>query len=307
MKTVYVTPRSITKNRHPSLKRLEDSGFKIILATPGKQPTREQQLEILPECDAYLAGIEPIDGEILEKASKLKIISRNGVGIDNIDLKVAKRLGIPVKIASGANSQGVAELSIGLIFSAIRSIPLSDKRMKNGLWEREKGMEVFGKTLGIIGTGNIGEKVAKMALALGMNVLGYDLYPDIDFNPSDKFSYSEFNELLSNSDIITLHCPPSDIPLINRKTLEKTKEGVIIINTARAGVVDDEAILDGLNSRMIKVYATDVYDEEPPKMNDLIKHKNTITTPHIGGYTDESIDRAAEVAVDNIIDFFRER
>ncbi|MBD3214521.1 MAG: oxidoreductase [Candidatus Lokiarchaeota archaeon] len=278
-----------------------------MLATPGKQPTREQQLQILPECDAYLAGIEPIDEEILEGSTKLRIISRNGVGIDNIDLKAAQRLGIPVIIASGANSQGVAELSIGLIFSAIRSIPLSNNRMKNGLWEREKGMELFGKTLGVIGAGNIGKKVIKMALGVGMNVLGYDLFPDVDFNPSDKFSYSEFDELLINSDIITLHCPPSDTPLINERALEKTKEGVIIINTARAGVVDEGAILDGLNSRMIKVYATDVYDKEPPEMNDLIEHKYTITTPHIGGYTEESIDRAAEVAVNNIIDFFRER
>jgi len=306
MRKVYVTPRSITKNGHPSLKRLENAGFGLILAKPGKQPTEEQQLEILPKCDAYLAGIEPITEKVLKKAINLKIISRNGVGIDNIDLNIAKELNIPIKIASGANSQGVAELTIGLLFSAVRSIPRLDKRMKSGQWERQKGIEINEKTLGVIGTGNIGKKVIKMALSLGMKVLGNDLYPDEEFKPSSNFKYVELDELYSNSDIITLHCPPSEKPLINKNSLKNMKEGIIIINTARANVVDEEAILEGLHSRKISIYATDVYEQEPPEMNELIQNQYTITTPHIGGYTSESIDRAVNVAVDHIIDFFNE-
>ncbi|MBD3197418.1 MAG: oxidoreductase [Candidatus Lokiarchaeota archaeon] len=305
MRKVYVTPRSITKHGHPALKFLEDAGFEVILATPGIQPTEEQQLDILPECDAYLAGIEPITEKILKKAKKLKIISRNGVGIDNINLEVAKNLNIPVKIAAGSNSQGVAELAVALMFASARAIPICNDRIKQGIWEREKGFELKNKILGVIGTGNIGKRVIKMALDIGMEVIGYDLYPDKRFNPSNKFEYRPLEDLIRISDIITLHCPPSERPLINENLINNMKNGIVIINTARSAVVNGDDILEGLNSGKISRYATDVYDQEPPKINELIKHKNSITTPHIGGYTQESVDRATEVAVKNIINFFK--
>jgi phosphoglycerate dehydrogenase-like enzyme/L-ascorbate metabolism protein UlaG (beta-lactamase superfamily) len=304
MKKVYITPRSITKNGHKSLKKLEEAGFELIYAKPGIQPTEEEQLEILPDCVAYLAGIEPISGRVLNKSKKLKIISRNGVGIDNIDLQEAKKLGIKVKIANGSNAQGVAELAIGLIFCSVRSIPYCNNKLKQEIWNRKKGIEIQNKTLGVIGVGNIGKRASKMALSLGMNVLAYDLYPDYTFKPSPLFKFAPLEEVLQKSNIITLHCPPGERPLIDEEALDLMKEGVILINTARANVVDNEIILRGLNSGKIRSYAVDVYEKEPPEVNALFRHTNTITTPHIGGYTKESIDRAVEAAVDNIIKFF---
>lgn len=301
MEKIYITPRSITQNGHPALKRLEQAGYKLILASPGKQPTEEEQLKIIPDCIAYLAGIEKISAKVLEVAKKLKVISRNGVGVENIDLEVAKSFGIEVKVAMGANSQGVAELTIGLMLSLIRSIPNNNESLKNGEWIRFMGTEVSGKTLGVIGCGNIGKNVVEMSLGLKMKVLGYDLYPDKNFHPSKNFKYTSFNELLRNSDIISLHCPPSDQPLINKDTLKIMKDGVFIINTARATLVDKVELIQALDNGKVNGYATDVYEVEPPELDPLINHEKTITTPHIGGYTRESIDKAVETAVDNIL------
>ncbi len=301
MNNVYITPRSITKEGHPSLEKLKEAGFELIFGPPGQQPSEEEQLKILPECVAYLAGIESIRENILKAAKNLKVISRNGVGIENIDLKAAEQLGIKVRIATASNAQGVAELAIGLIFSSIRLIPICNTYMKKGEWHREKGIELEGKTLGIIGCGNIGKRVIKMALGIGMNVIGYDLYPDELFNPGKNFKYTSIDEVYNKADIISLHSPPSEMPLINTNSISKMQRGVIIVNTARAPLVDEKAILKALNERKVAMYATDVYTREPPELNELITHKFTICTPHIGGYTSESVDRAAEAAVDNII------
>ncbi len=299
---VYVTPRSITQNHgHPALKKLEDAGLDIILSSPGKQPSEEEQLKTLPECVAYLAGIEPITDRVMSAAKSLKIISRNGVGIENIDLESAKRHDIEVKIAPGSNARGVAELAIALMLSAVRFIPYCNEKFKKGEWKRNMGMEIEKKTLGIIGCGNIGKTVARLALGLEMRVLGYDLYPDLSFQPSKNFSHASLKEVIQQSDIITLHVPPSENPIIDEEAIKLMKQGVYIINTARAGVVDKKAVLNGLNSNKILVYATDVFETEPPVIDELLSHERVITTPHVGGYTQESIDSAVEMAVDNIL------
>ncbi len=301
MEKVYVTPRSITKNGHPSLTKLEKAGLKLVFAKPGIQPTEEEQLEILPECVAYLAGIETIGERVLKSAKKLKIISRNGVGVENIDLEAAKRLKIDVMIAEGANAQGVAELAISMILNSARAIPISNSLMKQGQWQRKMGNELEGKTLGVIGCGNIGKRTIKMALGLNMEVIGFDIYEDKSFNPSSKFKFAPLKEVLNKSDFISLHCPPGENPVIDDKAISEMKDGVILINTARATVIDENSVLNGLKSGKVRAYATDVFIEEPPKIGALLSHENVICTPHIGGYTTESIDRAMELAVQNIL------
>lgn len=301
MNKVYIGSRTLTLNGHPALVRLENAGLEVIFGPPGKRPTEEEQLKILPECIAYLAGTERISEKVLKASKNLKVISRNGVGINNIDTKTAKELNVKIKITPGSNAQGVAELAITLLLTAVRSISNQDKDLKNGNWNRIKGMEIKGKILGVLGCGDIGKRVIKMALGLGMIVLGYDLYPDQSFNPSSNFQYRNLNEIFEKSDIITLHVPPGEKPIIDNKALSMMKEGVYIINTARAEVVDELELIKALNSKKVQIYATDVYREEPPKINDLIGHPRTICTPHIGAYTEESINRAVEVAVDNIL------
>ena len=305
MSKILITPRSLTKNRHPALNILKKAGFELIFSTPGKMPSEEELVGLIKGCSGYLAGVERISKIVLENADKLKVISRNGTGIDNIDIEEAKKRDIKIFRAAGANSRGVAELTITLLFSLVRAIPIHDGRMKVEVWDRNKGIEVKDRTLGVIGCGRIGKEVSIMALGLGMNVLAYDIYIDKDFKPGEGFSYVNFEEAISRSDLITLHLPANkdSKPIITENEIASMKRGVYIINTARASLVDLKAIVKGLDEKRIYGYAVDVYSNEPPvgKELELIKRSDVIATPHIGGYTEQSINRAAMEAVENLL------
>lgn len=305
MNKILVTPRSLTREGHPALDLLKEAGYEVICSTPGKQPDEEGLLRLLPGCIGMLAGVEKISAKVLETAKELKAISRNGTGIDNIDLEAAERLDIKILRAEGANARGVAELTIGLLFALIRSIPYSDAHMKSGKWSRKQGIEIDGRTLGLIGCGKIGKLVAQMALGLGMNVMAYDLYPDQAFTPSPKFRFTSLEEVLRLADVISLHCPPTQdgTPLIDKNAVKNMKKGVYLINTARPSLIDEEAVLEALNNTQIAGFATDVFHKEPPKVSELFSHENVITTPHIGGFTVESVNNATRVAVENLLEY----
>lgn len=298
---ILVTPRSVTKNGHPLLQKLTGAGFDIVLSTPGVQPDESELLERLPGCVGYLAGVETISATVLEAADTLKVISRNGAGINNVDLQAAKRLGIKVLSAPGANARGVAELALAHILNLARSVSFSDAALKSRNWERRKGVEVEGKTLGLVGCGNIGKKLATFTLALGMNVLAFDLYPDESFRPSPQFRHCGLDELLASSDFISLHCPASDKPLIDATQIAKMKDGVYLINTARAELLDEDAVKQSLKDGKIAGISIDAFVSEPPQNWSLIESSHALATPHIGGFTEESVHRAMEMAIDNLI------
>ncbi|MFA5446761.1 MAG: phosphoglycerate dehydrogenase [Sphaerochaeta sp.] len=304
--TILVTPRSLSKEGHPELKRLTDAGFTIKTPWPGVQPSEEQLLQELPLCVAYLAGVEKISHRVLTAAPNLQIISRFGVGVDNIDLATTKELGIEVAVATGANSQGVAELALSLIFDGMRAIAKSNAILKTGQWKREMGMEIADKTLGIAGCGNIGKRLANLALALGMRVIAYDLYEDPSMAKKENFSYGDLPTLLSQSDFISLHTPLGNQPLLNKTSLGQLKGSTVIVNTARDGLIDHLAMLEALDAGLVSTYLTDVFDVEPLVLNELYCHERVVLTPHIGGYTKESVARTVEIAVDAILDFFTE-
>jgi phosphoglycerate dehydrogenase-like enzyme len=303
MNKILITPRSITADGHPALDRLTQTGYEIIFSTPGHQPAEAELLATLPDCVGYLAGVEPVTAMVLAAAKSLRVISRNGTGVDNIDLESAAQHGISVCRAEGVNAQGVAELAIGLLLALARSIPSSVLAMKNCRWERRKGVELSGKTLGVIGCGKIGRLVAEKALGLGMNVVAYDLYADAAFCPSERFRFVSLEELFAECDAITLHCPPpiDRKPLIDAAAIEKMRSGVLLVNTARYDLLDPTAVLAALNHGKLAGVALDVFDREPPGDNPLAMHDRVISTPHIGGFTEESVDRAVAVAVDNLL------
>ena len=304
---ILITPRSLTKDSHPHLGRLTSAGYELVFSSPGKQPAEEELLTLLPQCAGYLAGVEPVTAKVLEAALALRVISRNGTGIDNIDLAAAQRRGIRICRAEGANARGVAELAVGLILALARSIPFSDHHLKAGDWQRRKGMELQGKTLGVVGCGRIGRLVASMGLGLGMNVVGYDVVPDPSFQPSNGFRFASLDEVLTRSHIITLHCPPlpSGRPLIESTALGKMLKGVLLVNTARYDLIDASALAASLQSGQVAGAAIDVFDREPPVGNPLVAHDRVIATPHIGSFTEESVDRAVEVAVTNLLTYLK--
>jgi D-3-phosphoglycerate dehydrogenase len=304
MKKILVTPRSLTKAGHPALDRLRQAGYEVIFSTPGKQPDEGELLRLLPDCVGYLAGVEKVSAKVLESAKELKVISRNGSGVDNIDLATAEKRGIRICKTEGANAKGVAELTVGLMFSLVRQVPFHDARMKAETWERRKGIELDSRTLGLIGCGQIGKEVAIRALGLGMKVIAYRRHPDRTFTPSDRFSWVSFEEVLRRSDIISLHRPasPTGEPVIDGGAISKMKKGVYIINSARASLIDETSVLKALENGRISGIATDVYAKEPPENYSLVKHERVIATPHLGGYTEESVDRATIDAIENLID-----
>ena len=303
MSKILVTPRSLTRDGDPALKLLGDAGYEIVYCTPGHQPDEEELIALLPGCVGYLAGVEKIPARVLEAAKSLRVISRNGTGIDNIDIEAADRLNIRICRAQGANARGVAELTVGLIFALMRSIPFSDAGLKGGKWVRKRGVEVENRTLGLIGSGEIGKRVALLATGIGMRVLAYDPYPVTGFS-LEHFQFVTLDELYARADVISLHCPALDDgrALIDTEAISKMKNGVYLINTARASLMDSAAASAGLENGLIAGIALDVFEQEPPAESDLIKDPRVIVTPHIGGYTSESVSNAALQAVQNIID-----
>ena len=300
---ILVTPRSLSKSGHPFLDRFREAGYEVIMPFPGVQPSTEELSSVLPECVGYLAGVEKVSAAVLKKCEKLRVISRNGVGIDNVDAKAAGEMGISLQVARGANSRGVAELAITLMLTLLRDISSTNSSVKNGGWHRTKGFEVEGKILGIIGTGQIGQFTAKLASGLDMKIIAYDPYPNPELPERiPGFCYKSIEVLLSSSDVISLHCPAGSSPLINSETLSLCRKGTYLVNTARSALINEDALLSALEKGIIAGYAVDAFDTEPPELSPLLKHEKVILTSHIGGFTAESVDRATEAAVKNLLD-----
>ena len=299
---ILITPRSVTRNGHPALERLRAAGYVLVMGPVARQPTESELLELLPSCVGFLAGVETISKRVLAAAMQLRVIARNGAGVNNVDLAAAAQRGIAVVPAAGANAQGVAELAIGLILALARAIPNSDRNLKQNLWQREKGIELSGRTLGLIGCGAVGRRVGRIAAALAMDVIGYD--PLADQTPTSAgLRIVELDELFSSADVISLHCPPavSGHPLLGAAELAQMRDGVLLVNTARAELVDNSAVLAALDSGKLAGLAIDVFRSEPPGNDPLVHHHRVIATPHVGGYTQESVDRAVSAAVDALL------
>lgn len=240
------------------------------------------------------------------KGGKLKLIIRGGVGVDNIDVKYAEANGIAVKNTPKASSASVAELALAHMLSCARFISICGHTMREDKWEKKacgKGIEIGGKTLGVIGYGRIGQALGKMAQALGMKVLAYDIF-HVDGLECDTMRYVEMDELLAKSDFISLHTPSIDgKTLINAENIAKMKDGVVFVNTSRGNNVDEDALLEALNSGKIRSAGLDVYASEPANNHALYSHPAVSCTPHIGAATVEAQKRIGAEIVDIIETF----
>lgn len=240
------------------------------------------------------------------KGSRLKLIIRGGVGVDNIDVAVAEESGITVKNTPRASSNSVAELALAHMLSCARFVSIAGHTMREDKWEKKaygKGIELAGKTLGIIGYGRIGQMLGQKAQALGMNVLAYDIF-HVDGVECATMKYVEMDDVLRKADFISLHTPAiNGKPLINRENIAKMKDGVVFINTSRGNNVDEDALLEALNSGKIRSAGLDVYADEPATNHALYAHPMVSCTPHIGAATKEAQQRIGMEIVDIIEKF----
>jgi len=288
------------------IKRLRKAGFDIKFLT-----RREMLKEEVQECDALIVRSRTkVTRDLIKRGKSLKMIARAGYGLDNIDLKAAEASGIMVVNAPEAPADSVAELTIGLVIALARKIPFADMSMKRGKWLKKelKGFLLKGKKLGLIGLGNIGLRVARIAKAIGMKILVTKRTP-----PSPQLleeleaDFLSLDDLLRQSDIISIHVPLTEETkhMIDVEEINKMKNGVFLINTSRGEVVNEKALLDALKTGKIGGVALDVYETEPPKNLELIRHPNVICTPHIGAQTVEAQRKASLIIADKIIHFFK--
>lgn len=287
-----------------AIRSLKEEGFELV----SKYYEKDILGEKLKDFDGLIIrSATKITKDILEtvKGGKLKLIVRAGVGIDNIDVKAAEEFNITVKNTPNSSSDSVAELAIAHIFAVARFIGTSNYTMRNGEWNKKiyKGVEISGKTLGIIGMGRIGKSLGLKAKALGMNVI----YNDSFGRQEDlQYEFVELKELLTRSDFVSLHVPYEREKgyVIGKEELNKMKEGAYIINCARGKVVDEEALLEALDSGKISGAGIDVFEIEPNTNERLANHPRVSCTPHIGASTVEAQDRIGKEVVSVIKDFF---
>lgn len=301
--SILITPRSLSKGEHPELEVLKSAGYNIVCPTPGEMPKEVDLIENVKDCVGWLAGVEPVSDEVIEAAQHLKVISRNGTGVDNLPLELLEKKGINVERAMGTNARGVAELALAFILSGLRSIATTNQGIRAGEWPRIRGQEICDCTIGVVGLGAIGKTVAELCLSLGAKVLGFDPMAPQDAVVHKNFSRVELDEVLRGSDAITLHCPlgPDGLPIVNVQSLKLVKKGLVLVNTARAGLVEESSLVNALNSGQVSGYLTDVFETEPPKPSDLTRHPNVTMTSHIGGFTNSSVSRSTQIAVENIL------
>ena len=262
--------------------------------------------------DALICGDDELDREVLKKGAsgRLKFISKYGVGLDKIDLDAAKELGIPVTNCPGVNQIAVAEHVLAMIFSFFKNIHLSHEITSQGGWKRPLGNELFGKKIGIVGLGAIGKELAKRTPLLGMETYVHDVSLDLEFlRGKELTSVESLQEIFNTCDIVSLHVPliESTKRLISAELLnESTKPGLVLVNTSRAGLVEEQDILEAIENGTLGGYLTDVLDVEPMVESCRLKNKpRVLITPHIGSRTQETIQRQGSMAVKNLAQMAR--
>ena len=287
---------------------LEKNGLKI---TYEPEITPEQIAEKIENFEVVIVRSRTkLTKDLIEKANKCQIIARVGVGLDNIDQNAAKEKNIRVINAVEGAMNAVAELVLGLMFSLAREIPRADREVRNGNWIKKElmGTELRGKYLGIVGLGNIGKRLGRLARALNMNIIGFDVAPiDEEFSKEVGLMKADLGTLLASSDYVSLHVPLLDSTkhLINAEKMETMKNTARIINTSRGGVIDEDALYEFLKDGKLGGAALDVFEVDPATSNKLSSLPNFISTPHMGAQTKEAQSLAANVIAEKIIQILR--
>ena len=305
---VLITPPSFARTDGAPLKLLENNGFEYVRNTNDGPFSKEEMIKLVKDCDGIILGVDPCDRDVLAAALKLKVVSRFGVGADNVDTEYCKEHGIAFYRTIGVNADAVADSTFALMLAVAKKIVTLDADVRAGRWYEAETYEINNKTLGLIGFGNVGVKVAKRATGFDMKVITYDLYRNEELAKSVGVSYVDtIEEVLKESDIISLHIPLTSetYHLIGIKEIALMKPLAIVVNTARGGIIDEAVLADALEQNKILGAGLDVFENEPLKKDcRFFKLKNVILSPHSAADTFETSRKVSFAAVKNLLDGF---
>ncbi len=305
MHRVLITARMFGYLSDRAFDIFKKRGFEVV-PNPyrGKGLSEKELIELIGGVDGLLTGVDQVTRRFIEATDKLTVISKFGAGVDNIDVDAATEKGIVVTNAPGMNSEAVADMTFALMLAAARKVTFAFDRVRSGEWPLIVGSEVWGKTLGIIGLGQIGRRMAIRAAGFNMNVLVHEKFPDEQFIREQNLKLTGLDQLLQESDFISIHVPLTHETrnLIGQEQFEMMKPTAFLINTARGAVIDENALYRALRSGKIAGAALDVLIEEPPKDRRLMELENVIITPHISPFTKEALENTEKLSAQNIID-----
>ena len=310
MHNVLVTARIFGQITDQAFEVFRKNGLKVV-PNPyrGKKLSEIELIELIGGVDALVSGLDQITANVIGASDKLKVISTFGTGVDHIDVKAATEKGIVVTNAPAVNSDAVADMTFALMLTIARRIPFAFDQIKARKWPLIIGVEVCNKSLGLIGLGQIGKRVALRAAGFNMKILANESFPDESFINEKKIKLVPLNQLLRESDFVSIHVPltPETHGLVGPDQFELMQPTAFLINTARGGVVDENALYDALKSGKIAGAAFDVLKEEPLKERRLLDLENFIVTPHISAFTKEAIEKTEKLSAQNVIDVLKGR
>jgi len=300
---VLVGSRSFGQTFPEHLDALRSGGVEVVPNEAGRPYRASELLDLLPEMDGIVTGTDELTAEVIAAAGRLKVIAKHGVGLDNVDLAAAERHGVRVEATAGAVHDSVADLALALVLALARGIVGAHADVAAGGWRPTTGIELRGRTMGIVGIGRIGREVAHRAQAFGLRVCAHDPYPDEAWAAANDVALSGLDELLQRSDIVSLHAPGSpDGPLLDAARLARMRPGALLVNTSRGSLVDEAALADALTAGRLGGAGLDVFAGEPPHGSPLLGLPSVVLTPHVGGRTREAQQRMGEMCVRACLD-----
>jgi D-3-phosphoglycerate dehydrogenase len=294
---VAITPRSFRTTPGPHLGLLRKSRLEARFPDQERPLDEDEMVELVRGCAGLIVGVDPVSRRVLE-AGPLRVVVKYGSGTDNIDLGAAEALGVSVSATPAANARSVAELTIALLLALARHVVAHDRSVRGGSWRRLTGIELAGKRLGLVGYGAVGREVARLATAIGMTVVAHD--PMVQ---EAEVELVDLTTLLQSADAVSLHVPldQSTRGLIGAQAIGRMRPGALLVNTARGGIVDEEALAEALRSGRLAGAALDAFAEEPPKGSPLLELENVVLSPHAGAGTSEATHRAGMQALEQLL------
>lgn len=301
---ILITPRSFGKYNLDDIKtKLDSLGIDYHINDLGRSLNEDEMTAALKDVDGVIVGVDPLNKKVLEAAPNLKAIAKYGVGLDNIDLDYCKEKSIKISKTVGANSNAVADYTFALLLAVARKVVLLDRKARDNDYSKVISTDVYGKKIGVLGLGAIGKGVVKRAAGFGMDIYGYDIYEEKEFNSQYDIKFTSVDEILNKCDFVTLHLPLSKDTkhIINKDNLNKCKRDLILINTARGGLVDEKELYEALNTKQIFGAGLDVFENLDKPYEKLLELENVVLGNHTAASTLDATNNMTNMALENLL------